>query len=105
MPPDIHLPIYKYSVVIWSLYTQTNIHQLEMVQRKVARFVFNNYSQYYSITKMLNELDWKSLEKQRNESILVMFYKNINQYVDVCYDHIAHNSPSATRTCSSNRKF
>ena len=52
---------------------------------------------------MLNELEWKLLEKWRNESILIMFHKIINQYVDICYDHILHNAPSTTR--SSSRKF
>ena len=62
-----------------SPYAQTNIHQLEMIQRKAARFVFNNYSQNSSITKMLN----KSLEKWRDKSILVT-YKIILKSVCKC---------------------
>ena len=80
-------PICEYAAVIWSPHLQTNIHQLEMIQKKAARFVFN-YSQHSSVTAMLNKLDWKSLEKQRDDSILVMFHKIINQYVDIPYDHI-----------------
>ena len=56
-----------------------------------------------SVTTMLNELDRKSLEKQRDDSILVMFHKIINQYVDIPYDHILHKVPSTTR--SSSRKY
>ena len=80
--------LHQYAAVVWLPYTKTNIHQLEMIQSKAARFVLNNYSRYSSITEMLNELEWKSLEKRRNETILFMFHKIINQYVDVCYDHI-----------------
>ena len=95
--------LHQYAAVVWLPYTKTNIHQLEMIQSKAARFVLNNYSLYSSITEMLNELEWKSLEKRRNETILFMVHKIINQYVDVCYDHILHNGPSTT--CSSSRKF
>ena len=74
-----------------------------MIQRKAARFVFNDYSRHSSVTAMLNELDWKSLEKRRDDSILFMFHKIINQYVDIPYDHILHKVPSTTR--SSSRKY
>ena len=45
---------------------------------------------------MLNQLDWQSLERQRDDSILVtfegqvpqlVFHKIINQYVDIPCDH------------------
>ena len=67
-------PICEYAAVIWSPHLQTNIHQLEMIQRKAARFVFNDYSRYSSVTTMLNELDWKSLEKRRDDLFLVMYH-------------------------------
>ena len=52
---------------------------------------------------MLNKLDWQSLERRRDDSILVMLHKIINQYVDIPYDHILCKVPSITR--SSSRKF
>ena len=33
-----------------------NIHQLEMIQRKAAGFVFSDYSRYLSVSAMPNEL-------------------------------------------------
>ena len=96
-------PICEYAAVIWSPHLHTNIHQIEMIQRKAARFVFSNYSRYSSVAAMLNQLDWQSLERRRNDSILVMFHKIINQYVDIPCDHILHKVPSIT--CSSNKKF
>ena len=32
---------------------------------------------------MLNQLNWQSLEKWRDDLTLLMFYKIINQHVDV----------------------
>ena len=52
---------------------------------------------------MLNQLDWQSLERRRDDSILGMFHNIINQYVDIPCDHILHNVPSITH--SSNKKF
>ena len=89
--------------VIQSPHLHTNIHQIEMIQKKAARFVFSDYFRYSSVTAMLNELDWQSLERRRDDSILVMFHKIINQYVDIPYDHILCKVPSITR--SSSRKF
>ena len=62
-------PIIEYAAVIWPPwpYLQTNIHQIEMVQRKAARFVFNDYSRHSSVTDMLNQLNWQSLEKRRDD--------------------------------------
>ena len=59
------------------------MYQIEMVQRKATRFVFNDYSRHSSVTDMLNKLNWQSLEKWRNDLTLLVFYKIINQYVDV----------------------
>ena len=52
---------------------------------------------------MLNELDWRTLEKRRDNSTLVMLHKIINQYVDIPHDQILHTAPSNTQ--SNSRKF
>ena len=54
--------IIEYAAVIWSPYLQTNIYQIEMVQRKATRFAFNDYSRHLSVTDMLDQLNWQSLE-------------------------------------------
>ena len=48
---------------------------------------------YSSVTAMLNQLDWQSLERRRDNSILVMFHKIINKYVDIPCDHILIKFP------------
>ena len=74
-----------------------------MIQRKAARFVFNDHSRHSSVTDMLNRLNWQSLEKRRDDLTLLMFYKIINQHVDVPYNHILQKPFNFTR--SGNRKF
>ena len=74
-----------------------------MVLRKSTRFAFNDYYRHSSVTDMLNQLNWQALEKQKDDLSLLMFYKIINQHVDVPCDHILQNPFNFTR--SDNRKF
>ena len=54
-------------------------HQLEMVQRRAARFVMNDYAATSSVTSMLNNLQWSSLQQRRRSSRLTLLYKALNQ--------------------------
>ena len=45
------------------------------VQRRAARWVSNDYSTYSSVTDMLSNLGWRSLENRRIDARLTMFYK------------------------------
>ena len=57
-----------------------------MVQRRSARFVLNKKDRYASVTKMMESLGWPSLQKRRTNAKLIMFYKIINDIVDVDTD-------------------
>ena len=48
---------------------------IEMVQRRAARWVSNQYSSYDSVAAMLSNLGWRSLEYRHYDSRLAMFYK------------------------------
>ena len=48
---------------------------LENVQRKAARFCLQNYAPTVSVTEMLNDLGWKTLEQRRKEARLAMMYQ------------------------------
>ena len=50
-------PILEYACVVWDPYTQKDILAIESVQRRCARFVYNNYSSYASVTNMLQNLN------------------------------------------------
>eukprot|EP00794_Sanderia_malayensis_P001703 gene1703-biopygen1557 len=61
-------PILEYPSTVWDPCSKANIQTLEEVQRRAARYVFNNYSTKTPgcVTKMLSDLAWKSLESQEN---------------------------------------
>ena len=67
-------PQVEYASAVWSPYTKENIIKIEKVQRRAARRVTNDYS-YSSVTDMLSNLGWRSLENRHTDTRLAMFYK------------------------------
>ena len=65
-------PILEYASTVWSPYTNSSIYKLEMVQRRAARFITNNYSPWASVTEILDHLNLPTLEQRRNNLKLVM---------------------------------
>ena len=65
----------EYASAVWSLYTKENINKIEMLQRRAARRVCNDYSPYSSVTDMLSNLGWRSHELRRYDSRIAMYYK------------------------------
>ena len=76
-------PILEYAVTVWSPNLQYQIHQLDKVQRSAARFVMNDFSQFSSVTSMLNHLSWPTLEQRRNYFKLLMLFKLIHGLVAI----------------------
>ena len=54
-----------------------------MLLKRAARWVKNSYSSYDSVSNMLEDLGWRSLESRRIDSQLIMFYKIIYGYVAI----------------------
>ena len=79
-------PTLEYACVAWDPFTKENINKLEMVQRRAARFVLNRYGQTDSVTEMLKELEWESLQTRRETQRLAMMYKIKNGIVDIGKD-------------------
>ena len=72
-----------YCSTVWSPYTICNINKVEAIQRCAARFVLNDNSRYSSVTAMLSRLSWHTLKTRRSSLKLIMFFKIINQLVDI----------------------
>ena len=90
-------PILEYASTVWSPYVRTDIARLEMVQRKAARFVFNKFSAYSSVTSTLSQLNWQSLEVRRTNAIITMFYKVINNLICIDFSQDLQPVLSSTR--------
>ena len=93
-------PILEYT---WSPYHQYNIHLVETVQRRAARYVMNNFSSYASVSEMITTLGWPTLEQRRKISRTIMLYKIINNLVEVPTDGILF--PSELKLRGHTSKF
>ena len=81
-------PVIEYAASVWDPYTLSNINKLETIQRTAARFCFNNFSRFSSVTNMLTSLNLPSLQARRTQAKLNIFYKIINGHLDVPTDDL-----------------
>ena len=68
-------PQLEYAALIWNPYHIPQIKQLEKVQRTAARWASRRRRNKGSVGDMLDELEWPSLEANREQSSLTFFYK------------------------------
>ena len=100
-------PQLEYASAVWSPYTKENKSKIEKVQRRAARWVSNDYSTYSSVTDMLSNLGWRSLENRRIDARLTMFYKIVYGLVAIPLPYIlcALKYTLVTCTLSHTDKF
>jgi len=83
-------------------YTDCLINQLEMVQRRAACFVKHDYSRHSSVTNMLTDLKWDTLQHKRNAAGISMFYKIKNHLVNIHPSHLLRPTRNSTRSQNDN---
>ena len=87
-----------YCSTIWSPYQRDQKHQIEMVQRRSARFVTNRYRNTSSVTNMLDHLGWESHETRRSKLQLIVLYKIVHGLIDIPPTDYLTQTCSRTRT-------
>ena len=68
---------------MWSPHTATNIHKLESVLRQAAKWATRYYRYTSSVTSMLQDLNWRTLDQRRIDSRLNMMYKVTHDLVAI----------------------
>ena len=68
-------PKLKYAAPIWSPYSKLQINQVEKVQRTAVRWTCRRWGNTSSVSEMLDELEWPSLEARTDQSSLLLFHK------------------------------
>ena len=92
----------EYCATVWNPHKKEHIKKLEMVQRRAARFVTSRFHNISSVTDMLNQLQWDTLEVRRCKLQLTMFYKIVNNIVDI--DKDLYLTPAMAKTRASHSK-
>ena len=63
-------PLLEYVSCVWDPCAEGMKHDLEVVQRRAAILVLNDYDRHSSVTGMLSSTGWKTLETRRREARL-----------------------------------
>jgi hypothetical protein len=92
-------PLVEYAPTVWDPNTKTLCSQIEMVQRRAARYVTNRYHNTSSVSGMLQDLGWTCLQERRHHQRLMMMYKIHNGLVGV---HAEQYISRPTRTSRKN---
>ena len=64
-------PKLEYASPIWDPHTKDKISQIEKVQRRAARWTTSNYDYRSSVTSMIENLGWRTLEQRRSDPPLM----------------------------------
>ena len=92
-------PKLEYAAPIWHPYHETQIGQVEKVQRTAARWTCRRWrNNINSVGDMLDELEWPSLETRREQSSLTFFYKIHSGTVSLDKDKYLTPAPKLRRT-------
>ena len=79
--------------MVWDPYLQKDLLAVKAVQRRCARFIYNNYSSYASVTNMLESLNWPSLAQCRIEDKAITMFNIMHQLLDTPIDNILKLAP------------
>lgn len=82
------------------LFYEKDIQQIEMVQRRAARFVQKDYRRTSSVSSMLHDLDWHSLQSRRKAARLSLLHKIVSGKLNI--NHQDYLMPGDTRTRNKN---
>ena len=78
-------PLPEYSSSVWDPHTQTLINQIEMVQRRAARFCLNDYTSREAgcVSEMLNQSHLQQLITRRTNRRLTILHKAIHGHLSL----------------------
>ena len=85
-------PILEYSCSVWDPYKKYQIDQLELINKRAARFVTGNYSmEHGSTSRNMKALGWTPLETRRAKIKLIMLFKINSLSIHVPRDDLILN--------------
>ena len=94
-------PQLEYGSEAWNPHANNDVKRLENIQRQAARFVFQDFRRTTSVTPLIQQLQWDSLQTRRLLNQSVMFYKIQHQLVNITFPpHFQHVSSSIRRNNS-----
>ena len=94
-------PQLEYALAVLDPHTKVRISQIEQVQGRAARWTASYFDKQSSVTEMVKQLGWRSLELRRADARLCLFNKVIHGLVAVPLPDYIHYSNRISRYCHS----
>ena len=92
----------EYCSTVWNPHVKEQRYRLEMVQRRAARFATNRFNNTSSVSDMLQDLQWETLESRCIKKQICMMYRINNNLVDIPAEEYLTTPKRSTR---SNHSF
>ena len=104
-------PLLEYSNSIWDPNQKELINKVEMVQKRAARFVTNTYDRSTSITAVIKDLEWNTLQNRRTANRLTILQKArqgllalpVDQLLQPTRRQSRHSHPDSYQLISCNK--
>ena len=95
-------PTVEYASSVWSPHQETLKYTIERVQRRAARYTTRQYKNTDSVTAMIQQLKWDTLEQRRLKARVTMGYRVVHKLVKISDAQLI---PSTVCTRGHNQKF
>ena len=114
LPPDVLnivykttiQPIFDYCITVWGNSTKQNIKTLQILQNCVARAVLGNFDFNSSVSLMIKQLKWSTVQNRYTYFTCIMVYKCLNglapDYLINLFKYISETHSYITRNVSNN---
>ena len=73
--------VWEFASTVWDPYQAVDITSVKKIQRRASRWLLNDYSRYSSVTSMLQQLQWPTLEERHKKDRLSLLYKANNNLI------------------------
>ena len=94
-------PKLEYASPIWDPHTKDKISQVEKVQPRAARLTTSNYDYRSSVTSMIENLGWRTLEQRKSDARLCLFYWIVYGFVAVPIPDYIQPKTWTSKNCHS----
>ena len=98
-------PKVEYASTVWDPHKRQQIADIEKVQRRAARIVSNRHRNTSSVTDMIGDLGWQSLERRRKIARLTLLFKILSENVNIDCNLKPVISRSRRQTVANSRQL
>ena len=91
----------EYVAPIWDPYTKEKTLQLKKIQRRAARWTTSYFYYRSSVTAVLDQLNWRTLEQRQADARRCLFYKMVLGIVAVSLPDYVQSTHRVSCYCHS----